>query len=227
MTSYIKFLKGDIWENRFLTIEYDNVTTSLSDNLITAEYNTHSNWEYSKWDPIHFVSFRSSRRKCFTIKAPFHETHLLRNFIFEVDKKIFPNANESKQNKIYTYLHYVGQRFTAYYTVKPNIINSSSKHSIKFMVRDVDVITRRNKKNEPCVEDWRNYDDQFMQSLMQKVGCHPPHWKSKYDLPTCSVASQMKTFSMQPNTYAVESFGLPCTTIDRLQYFSYERNLTG
>ena len=230
MTSYIRFLKGDMWDDRFLKIEYDNVTVDLSDNLMKAEYNTHSNWEYSNWEPIHFVSFRSSGRKCFTVNAPFLETHLLRSFRFEVDKKIIPDANETKQRKVYTYLHYPGQRFTSYYTVKPNLIshrNLSSKDRISFTVRDVDVITRRNKKNEPCVEDWRHYDDQYMQRLMKKVGCHPPHWKSEHDLPICSDASQMKSFSGQPNTFAVESFGLPCKMIDRLQYFSPERNLKG
>ena len=43
MTSYIKFLDGMLWDDRFLTIDYDNVTVSLSDNLLAAKYKNMEN----------------------------------------------------------------------------------------------------------------------------------------------------------------------------------------
>ena len=36
MTSYINFLEGKLWDERMLMVDYDNVTVSLSDNLISA-----------------------------------------------------------------------------------------------------------------------------------------------------------------------------------------------
>ena len=66
-----------------------------------------------------------------------------------------------------------------------------------------------------------------MENLMKKVGCHPPHWKTKYDVPIYSNASQMKTFSKQPTTFTVESFGQPCKLIDRLQYSFKEYKIDG
>ena len=77
--SYSSFLKGDLWDNRFLKIDYDNVTVSLTDNLIKAFYGTHS-LKKKYWNLDHFVSFRSSYRKCFTINAPLLETKFCLSF---------------------------------------------------------------------------------------------------------------------------------------------------
>ena len=93
-----------------------------------------------------------------------------------------------------------------------------------FEVRNIDVITRRNKYDVPCVEDWRNYDQNFMKSLMNDIGCNPSHWKFDSNLPICSRLEQMKNISKQPATYAVESATQPCRIIDRLDYTYTERD---
>ena len=38
MTSYIDYLNGNEWNESFLTVDYDDVTVSLSENLIYAVY---------------------------------------------------------------------------------------------------------------------------------------------------------------------------------------------
>ena len=91
MTSYIKFLNGDFWDDRFLDVEYDNVTVSLRENLIEAMYKTHSrNIGVIDWKAEYFVSFRSPERKCFTIKAPFPDEGLLHHSWLKIKKDIFP-----------------------------------------------------------------------------------------------------------------------------------------
>ena len=231
MTSYRNFLDGTFWDNRLLRIDYDNVTVSFSDNLISAGFRTHSgtlsNW--NAWDADNYVSFRSSKRKCFTINAPFPSMGPLMRFRLRIKRKFFPGEKTPTGKKIYSYLHYPGQRFTAYYTIKTDFTSMHSKdynYKIEFDVRNIDVITRRNKFLEPCVEDWRNYDDRFMQNKVNEVGCRPPHWKTISDLPLCSDAIQMKSFSRQPRTAEIESFGPPCSVIYRLDYTYHEYNLT-
>ena len=59
-----------------------------------------------------------------------------------------------------------------------------------------------------------------MEFMMNKAGCHPPHWKTHMDLPVCTNASQMES---HPISKARESFGLPCKMIDRLD-FSYQEH---
>ena len=86
---------------------------------------------------------------------------------------------------------------------------------MRFKVRNIDVITRRNKIHEACVEDWKNYDNELLEFIMSRVGCHPPHWKTQTNVPVCSNASQMKKPQLHK---ARESFQFPCKMIDRLDF---------
>ena len=76
-TMYRRFLRGEFWHERFLKVDYDYVTVSLSENLIDSFYRTHMN-KFIHWTPDHYVSFRTSYRKCFTINAPVSEKHPIR-----------------------------------------------------------------------------------------------------------------------------------------------------
>lgn len=227
MTSYIDFLKGNAWNERFLKVDYDKVTVSLSENLKSAGYFTHSS-SYFDWNADYYISFRSSKRKCFTINSPFSDTDLLWYFHVNINNGIFPDGERSANNDIYTYIHYPGQRFTAYHTIKHDFVsrlNRSNEYGMMFEARNIDVIIRRNKIDEPCVEDWRHYDQNFMENLVNDVGCHPPHWEFNSNLPNCSNAKQMQKFSDQPATYEIECATQPCKTIDRLDYQYTEREV--
>ena len=80
LASYKNFLEGKFWDDQMLRIDYDNVTISLSENLINAHYQTHLR-DLVDWNVEHFVSFRSSERKCFTVNAPFPEKYLFASWI--------------------------------------------------------------------------------------------------------------------------------------------------
>ena len=91
-------------------------------------------------------------------------------------------------------------------------------YTMEFTVRNIDVITRRNKFKSPCIDDWKHYDKYIMENKMRKVGCRPPHWETTSNLSLCSNEFQMKPFAEQPSTIEVESFPPPCKVIDRLDY---------
>ena len=65
MTSYSDFLEGVFWDERMLDVDYDNVTTTMSDNVmgtamaLWGEYRV----EYITPEPEYFVGFRSGERK--------------------------------------------------------------------------------------------------------------------------------------------------------------------
>ena len=230
ITSYKSFLEGTSWDSRMLMVDYDNVTVSLSDNFIEAGYKTQMRNEFA-WKDAHYVSFRASNRKCFTINAPFPSTGLLWSYWIKFKNDILPGGERSLIEKIKTYLHYPGQRLTAYYTINSitkdftSTHNNSNKYYIGFRVRNIGVITRRNKKQDSCLEDWKYFDWHFMEYKMNEVGCRPPHWKTTSGLPICADAISIKQFSNQPSTFEIENFNQPCRVINQLDYFYREKNL--
>ena len=234
MTSYKEFLDGTIWDESFLKVDYDNVTVSFIDNLLEAEYatqdlNDSSIFVRKNMEISHHVSFRSSERKCFTIDAPLDEDQPLWYFRVKINEGIFPGGKRLSSyhsNWMKTYLHYPGQRFPAIYTIKSDFSprqNKRNNYTMQFNIKNMEVITRRNRIGEPCEQDWRNYDKHIMEGMMKKVGCRPPHWNTILDLPICSEPNQMKTLSRQPGTAMVESFIQPCKVISQLDY-TYEEH---
>ena len=228
MSTYIKFLRGELWDERMLDVDYDNVTVSLKENLAYgyAFLQNETGWI---WNVTHHVSFRSSERKCFTIDAPDFDKSLNWYFGVYIKNDIFPNGKWPQRKDgggFFTYLHYPGQRFTSYYTVKnqwPLRSNKSENYEMLFIMKNIDVLTHRRKASDMCYEDWKNYDQFIMDSIMVDNKCRPPHWITDKKLPICSNVTEMAKCSLQPSTAQVDRYDPPCGVIERLDYTYQEK----
>ena len=236
-SSYTEFLDGKIWDERFLKVDYDNVTVSLTDYLLRAEFtfNDYDHHEMTTKTTVtyQYVSYRSSKQKCFTIDVPFWENKQLEIFVVNINAGIFQNRKRHSRkdtNWMEIYLHFPGQRFTASYNLKDDFSsrqNKTTNNVMQFNTRNIEVLTRRNRIREPCEEDWRNYDIYVMKAMMKKAGCRPPHWKTIIDLPICSRPDQMKSFARAPKPREIESFIIqPCKVLSDFDYKYEEYNST-
>ena len=250
VTSYSYFLQGLHWDDRMLNVEYDNVTVSLEDNLNLIWLQLHNDSYYiyhhpgnvsnpPGWRPNFFVSFRSAIRKCFTFDIPFLEEELVFNFATDVRNGIFKNgvrptffgfdgSNPDDGGGLFVYFHYPGQRLTSYYTIKyewDTKKNDSKPYLMKFGIKDIEVIKHRHRKEEPCLEDWKNFDQLVMDDLMLKSGCRPIHWNTNQNLSLCSQQEQMIHFADQPSTTEVLSYGPPCRVFENLHYSYHEKDI--
>ena len=63
---------------------------------------------------------------------------------------------------------------------------------MRFNVKNIDLITNRNKGKERCVRKWKEFDQHIMDDIMVQTGCRPPHWRTTMNLPICRNATQMK-----------------------------------
>lgn len=103
-TSYRKFLEGNLWNEKMLLVNYDDVTVSLEGNILNA-YMRPENSDRLTWSPDYYVSFRSSDRKCFTITTPMKEHLRIFNHGIYINNDIFPYGKRSKTRKFYIYFH--------------------------------------------------------------------------------------------------------------------------
>ena len=180
------------------------------------------------WVPYFYVSFRSSVRKCFTFDIPFLEKKQVFMFGLRVKNSFFPQGvrpTTKDEHRFSVYFHYPGQRFTSIYTIKYDWepkSNRSNPYHMQYEMKDVEVNRHRIRPQEPCIEDWKNYDQILMDEILLKAGCRPPHWETARNLSLCSNSEQMAYFVDQPSTATVEAFGPPCTVIENLHYRYYE-----
>ena len=244
VTSYSNFLRGLTWDERMMTINFDNVTVSLTDNLKWMAVQLHNDTFYffdnvennnfpPEWNPSNFyVSFRSSARKCFSFDIPFMEKELVYILYVSIKSTIFPKgvrpvygSSRDDMDGFITYLHYPGQWFTSYYTNMYDWkarVNNTNNYYMKFDAKDVEVLRYRNRHKERCIEDWRNYDEVIANAIIAEVGCRPPHWNTTSDLAMCTNPEEMKHFKDEPTTAKVQSFDPPCNVIERIQYNYFE-----
>ena len=240
ITSYSDFLRGLYWDERMLAINFDSVTPSLADNLLgiwmgfhdktVYTYDHASNISYPKeWFPYFYISFRSAIRKCFTFDIPFMKNKQIHGFGLRVKNSFFPRGvrpTALDKDKFSVYFHYPGQRFTSIYTIKYDWepkSNKSRSYYMRFELKDVEVNRHRIRPQEPCIEDWKKYDEMIMDGIMLKAGCRPPHWDTAHNLSMCSKSEQMAHFDDQPSSTILEAFGPPCTAIENLHYRYYEQ----
>ena len=247
VTSYSNFLRGIYWDDRMLKIDYDRVTISLTNNLILISQNLHNkgNFEYHHmnkiqdpdgWMPHFYVSYRNSDRKCFTINIPYIEQALINLFEIYIRNEFYPKglrplyrvnngSNPDDWSGLLVYFHFPGQRQTSYYssTSEWNTQNGGSKpYVMTFDLKDVNVIKHRNKPREPCIEDWKNFDELFFDEIMVRAGCRPPHWSTKNNLLLCSTEQKMKEFGYALRTTEWQSFHPPCYVIHNLEVAYHE-----
>ena len=229
VTRYINFLKGNLWNENMLEVKYDDVTISLSDHLLGTYLQTHKK-EIIEWIPHYYVSFRSGYLKCFAVDQPvLHQKYILTSGLL-IRKSIFHQSKisgvsstsdiSSPDAALISYLHYPGQRLTAGPSIKkiwPLRQKSDENYVIRFDIKNMDVITRRNKYHDNCIVDWKQYDKHILDKFMVNMKCRPPHWNITSKLPLCSNATEMKRFAKAANV-ASNDYEPPCKSIARIDY---------
>ena len=92
---------------------------------------------------------------------------------------------------------------------------NGSTYEKLFTVDNVEILKRRKKCNT-----WDNYDEKAMDIIIQKVGCSPPYYWKRNDVPVCTTAKQMK--DMASNIVLNKDHGIepPCKSLE-LMTFGY------
>ena len=161
---YQNFLKGEYWDDRMLSIDYDNVTMNLEDYI---------NYIYvfnESWVGKSFVSFRSALQKCFTIDTPspidfplkrrkiiYMRIHLI-TAVFPNETRPFGSTGRNGKNSFAITFHYPGQRTSPAFQNwrwKRQNGGAPGRFVMRFTIRSIEVIKKRNKGNQPCNTDWK------------------------------------------------------------------------
>ena len=94
---------------------------------------------------------------------------------------------------------------------------------LRYKLKGVERIKRRNKRNHPCFEDWKNYDAMIHKAHAKNLGCNPPYFSSTSDIPSCTSKEQMTAI---PFTKRSDDYGKPepCEGLATIDY-EFEEHL--
>ena len=248
LDSYRNFLAGDYWDEKMLSIDYDDVTIPVYESVIAFgvqnqnwswvwyEYPAkEEDWKRDGWTGP-YISYRSASRKCFTFDIPYLRGRQIIRFGIKLKNTLFANTNfvrPSRNNGSDTgsvgfevLLHYPLQLVRSAFAGigKWNWPPRSNKRSEKnyemtLNIQNINVIVRRNKpaQNDPCDEDWLNYDENAWRNEMDRTGCRSPLAAKYKSIPLCSNKEQMKQV-VPLDHEELDKFPLCCRRIEKLQF---------
>ena len=234
-TSYLKFLKGEHFLSEMMEIDYKNITMDISEYIedATVGWRNGTSAMYSESPSLIninkiFVTTSSGIwlhqmfYKCYGMQLPREKR--IEYFSVLLNYKVFQNTNERGLFNFFTLLHYPNQLLRSMRSIKLSWPKGKPNATLdmRFMINAMEVIRRRNKRNRPCNEGWRNHDSAILTSHFDKIGCTAPYQYSNNTVRKCTTLDEMRKarFTLRSDEYGTLP---PCTSMDKIIY-SYEED---
>ena len=206
-SSYSAFINGDIWDEKMLEIDYDEVTINLKEYLISTCMITTMSRTCQEIHKIDTVIFPSPLGvlKCFSFHHilglnynidahGMHDNVNLDEVMVSLNSSVFPNGSRPSSGRFLVMFHYPYQLVRSIYTTFLDWPSRATSHyyAMQFHIKSVETLKRRLDGNDECY-DWKNFESKTIENVMHAVGCQPPYWKSRvgHYLP-CNSSTQMK-----------------------------------
>ena len=109
------------------------------------------------------------------------------------------------------------QYLRAYYYDDPIWKQQPMKGTLETITfRAIEVFKRRNKRHDPCVEDWLHYDDLILNKHISSIDCHTPY--QNHSGPLCTTKSKMMSSKYEVTMVKEKYFPPPCQEITDVKY---------
>ena len=204
-TAYLRYLKGDVYDQKYENIDYDNVTINLKDYLFDPMFN-HSQIYFPPNHTIkHRVTFNGFYGvydeyfvKCFSFQ-PNNKDYLTERGIKEVwflirYSQLIADLSVQKGGP-YPYTYYVihyPEQFLNEVNLKKFGLKLDEPSYISFKIDGLEILKRRNKRNRICLPDWKIYDTVVLKKHIENIGCVAPYHKPFGRFKKCTTKEKIK-----------------------------------
>ena len=96
---------------------------------------------------------------------------------------------------------------------------------LTFKMDSIEMIKRRNKKEDKCLEDSTNYDYLRLKQAANKAGCKAPYQNLQDDIPICDDYEKLAMFDLE--NMLQEHFLKPCDEIPQVPFKSENQQQNG
>ena len=231
-SEYLNFIRGNYFEAQLLEIDFQNVSKNISNYIIgyylikedgRKEYHGDKNlfdlsFVGKWWDK--FIT-------CYSLSPP--QNSQFRIISILLNNAIFPQRRRNPEKGMFSVFHYPNQIILPGNPMKMSWPERERYH--KFIMRyDVDnvaKIRRRNKPQQPCDTNWKNYDNAIIENNLKFVGCRLPFQNVHIRLPLCNTSQSMKKAWTNSPELAYAQNIQPCKSMIKIGYRFDETNTNG
>ena len=193
---YLDFLKGNGTYEEAKNVSFEDVSYDLADFYLgdLIRYRNGSETEGTLSIPKVTYSGSIGRPfiKCFGLNSQIANLEFA---LFSFNTSMFPNGvRPSKRGALFVYFHLPNQLVLAgsYGKFTWPKRNTTKEYVMYFKMQQVEILRRRNKRNDPCLPDTKSYDQMIFDDRANGVGCKAPFQNTTKSLPFCKSAEEMK-----------------------------------
>ena len=164
--------------------------------------------------------WNSNYYDCYSLNTPPNDA--INAFSIYISNKIFPNQTRNDFYGLLSFIHHPNQFLISGETIKYGFPKrtANASYSMKWGIKGIERLRRRNKNTHPCNENWKDHDSDLIRIHDKKVGCTPPYHDYIDNLPVCSTKDQMlaSIFNLRFDDYGENP---PCEGMEKI-YYSFE-----
>ena len=234
--NYLKYLRGEVpFKENYTNIEFSQISLNLFDhieelNIIWKNLSINMCTDLKNCPFVfmknNFNGFGGTAFwKCFGIE-------LSRQYAKDVAQfGILFNGtwiHILKQiGQVFLGINYPGQFYRSL-DAKENIWPEPEKDKTvdTLTITSIEILRRRNKKSDPCLSNWRNYDDILLWKHIRNAGCRAPYQKPYRDFHICKTQEEMKKSLFDWQKLQIGNLPLPCQEIPDIP-FKHTRRING
>ena len=220
---YLEYLQGnadfsdDYWSRLFdrkpwnLSDYFEEIAVYLNE-YTTAPMEIFSNLQDCPFITFenHFTGFvRGSFDRCFEMRVKEKYSRYV-DFVMIGFKETFKEILTGNQS--YVRFSYPGQTLLDFAADEYIWKNASDMNTtVAFKLDSTEILKRRNKANDKCLEDSIHHDVLWLKHVIKKKGCKAPYHKVQVDEPICDDFDKLAGFDLFE--FLNEEFTRPCEEI--------------
>ena len=204
---YLKYLSGkNLGNGSYQHVSYENVTIDLQDHL-TSMYIKWSGGSGADWEPCssskncRFAKFKTIANgfasgaliyKCFGLQLNTSYAKNISNVVVTFSSDL--RNLLTKVGPLYADFIYPQQNLQRFGGTRVRIFNDLNATAVgNYLKLDaLEIIKRRNKPNQPCFLEWKQFDDLVLKQHIQRVGCRAPYMKEYKNFSVCDTERKMQ-----------------------------------
>ena len=224
-TSYLEYLKGELFDERFQHIDYERFTLNLSDYFLLGEELWKKESSYSstlsiKHKQIYNGFYFHALTKCFTFQIEFGKRRSLKEIHLHYDlQQLLLDwfEGDGVRPMMFFDLQYPGQFLLR--VTDASFLNLDKKDkSLTIWIQEIELLRSRSSRQRNCVENKEAYDDMVLMKHLSSNGCRAPYHSIDQSFPICNTQEKMKKSMYKFHNVRDEYCPKACHRISKLPF---------
>ena len=213
----------------YRNIDYHNVTLNIFDYFVSAGIRFNYKYKHRRGDcydirNCSYLKFKNNYNgvmkgtffKCFGVEINKKYSKHIDYLMILFDKTLSYVIGEASASVLTFNLP--NQLIRNFHGMQPFRWANDTELGIDLLeVSSIEILKRRNRKEEPCMDEWMSYDESIQQKHLESVGCRAPYQAMQTEIPVCYTKEKMNESLLDVQKLS-QKYHPPCQEMPSVVY---------